>query len=324
MGVGRIHRLLRLIMLLQSGRARSVNVLTAELGVSRRTLFRDLKMLELAGIPYFYNRGVGYRIARSFFLPPVSFTVTETLGLMLLGKTAAARARQPLMGPALSAISKLSTTVPEPMRSACTELMEHVSIDPGPVPYDEANGESGHYALLSRSIDEGRVCRMTYQGPLDAEPFECELHPYLLHYSTRSWYVLGWVDRFGQTRTFKVGRIRHLRETTRRFERKRDFKAEKHLGRAWRLIPEGRVEQVELDFSQKVANNVADVRWHASQAHQFLPDGRLRVRFEFDGLKEIAWWICGYADQVVVRKPKALRKRVRDMLDSAVMQYKTK
>ncbi len=48
MDVSRIHRLLRLITLLQSGRGYTATDLARELEVSRRTVFRDLNVLEMA------------------------------------------------------------------------------------------------------------------------------------------------------------------------------------------------------------------------------------------------------------------------------------
>ena len=75
MEVGKIQRLLWLITLLHSGRARGVDDLMTELHVSRRTLFRDLKMLQAAGIPCYFENPTGYRIAGHFFLPPANLTV---------------------------------------------------------------------------------------------------------------------------------------------------------------------------------------------------------------------------------------------------------
>ena len=82
MNVSRVHRLLRLITMLQSGRSYSAREPADELEVSRRTIFRDLKMLELARIPYYYDvdRG-GYRIGRHFFLPPINLTLSEALAM---------------------------------------------------------------------------------------------------------------------------------------------------------------------------------------------------------------------------------------------------
>ena len=88
MRVSRIYRILRLITILQSGRSYSVDELAAELEVSRRTIFRDLNMLEMAHIPYYFDRERGtYRINNHFFLPPVNLTLDEALAVADLLKS---------------------------------------------------------------------------------------------------------------------------------------------------------------------------------------------------------------------------------------------
>ena len=315
----RIHRLLKLVTLLQNGSCRSAMQLARELNVSRRTLFRDLNMLEQAGIPYYHKPAEGYRIARSFFLPPTSLTVPETLGLMLLAKSAGKRSHWPLKDSAIGAIKKLVATVPDPIRAACNELMNHVSVDLGPQGDDAAG--STHYPTLQRCIDETRACTIQYRSPVDPGPIRCRLHPYVLHFAERSWYVLGWTDMHQDVRVFKLARIESLEPSAIRFAPPEGFRVEHKLGKAWRMIPEGRIYQVELEFTPKVATNVTEVLWHPSQSHRMLPDGRCRVCFEVDGLAEIAWWICGYADQVMVRKPAALKQRVQRMHQAAMQRY---
>lgn len=319
MSTHRIHRLLRLITILQGGGASSVQDLIAKLGVSRRTLFRDLKVLELAGIPCYHEPRVGYRLGRSFFLPPINLSVPETLGLMLLGKEASARSGWPLLPDALAAINKLTATVPEPIRTACAGLMSHVSIDPGATEYDDS--QTRFYTDLERCIDEGRACRFTYKSPVEEDAFTCRLEPYALHFVTRSWYVFGKTDVHKEVRVLKLSRIKDLRVLDSLFVRPKQYTVEKKLGSAWQLIPEGKTYRVELEFSPKVATNVSEVRWHASQSQQVLPNGCCRMSFVVDGLGEIAWWVCGYADQVVVLNPPELRKRVRAMFESALAGY---
>lgn len=319
MGVSRVHRLIRLITLLQGEQAWSATELARQLGVSRRTLFRDLNALELAGVPYYHEPKVGYRIARSYFLPPVQLTVTETLGLMLLTKQALAQRGRPMVDAALSGIVKLLSTVPEPMRSACGELMEPVSVRLNPQVVDES--EAKHHGVLQRCIDEGRVCRMTYQSPVETEAMTLEARPLALHFASRAWYLFAHSDHHGEVRLFKLVRIVALEATDRLFVRSGRFDPSTWIGSAWQLIPEGKEHRVVVEFSAKVATNVTEVRWHASQQHKRLPDGRVRVTFQVDGLNEIAWWLCGYADQVVVLKPPALRQRVGDMLRAAAGRY---
>jgi len=311
MSISRIHRLLQLITLLQSGRARSVDDLLADLDVSRRTLFRDLKALQAAGVPYYYDPAAGYRIARSFFLPPISLTVPEALGLMLMGKMAGSRRDLPLREASLGAVNKFVATIPEPIRTACTDLMSHITVNPGPRSADD--GGNRYYADLQRCVDEGRVCLITYKSPIEPEAFTCRLKPYAMHYATRAWYVLGRTNAHKEVRVFKLARIVSLKQLESRFERPSRFRVESVLGKAWQLIPEGKVYQVEVEFTSKVAMNVSEVLWHSSQKHRILPDGRCRMTFEVDGLNEIAWWLCGYAGQVSVRKPVSLRRLLERM-----------
>lgn len=318
-GVSRVHRLLRLITLLQSGRPRSVSELMEELCVSRRTLFRDLNMLQVAGVPYYHEPGQGYRIRRSFFLPPISLTVPETLGLMVLGKTAAAQRNRPYSGAALSAVYKLLSTVPEPIRTACGEMMDHVSVNMSGAPTGDREQE--HYSTLQQCIDEHRACRVIYHSPVESSPLKLELHPYALHFAARAWYIIGWSIEHEEVRTFKLARLETLEPLPQRFRRPASFDISKKIGNAWQLIPEGKEYDIELKFSAKVGQNVSEVRWHDSQTHELLPDGRCLMRFRVDGLSEIAWWICGYADQVKVCKPAALRRRVREMLQAALANH---
>lgn len=321
MSVSRVHRLLRLITLMQAGRGRTADELAGELGVSRRTLFRDLNLLEAAGVPYFYDAEQGYRISERFFLPPLNLTVPETLGLLLVGQATAAKPAQPYARPALSAIRKLVGSVPEPIRTACLEMMDDVSVDPGPVEAEES--ESTHYATLQRCVDERRACRVLYTSLVEGEgDLETELEPMALHFSTRSWYVLGRTEVHGEeVRVFKLTRFASIEPTDRCFVMPEPYRVEDKLGRAWRLIPEGREYDVTIDFTPKVARNAYEVRWHPTQRHELLDGGGCRMRFRVDGLNEIAWWVCGYADQAEVVAPAELRERVAGMLRAAAGRY---
>ncbi len=86
------------------------------------------------------------------------------------------------------------------------------------------------------------------------------------------------------------------------------------------MIPEGKIYKIELQFTPKVGRNVSDVRWHHTQKHQMLKDGSCIVTFEVDGLNEITWWLLGYGDQVIVRKPAALRKKLIQVYNSALQR----
>jgi predicted DNA-binding transcriptional regulator YafY len=209
--------------------------------------------------------------------------------------------------------------VPEPIRSACLDLMAPVTLSPGPQNHDAA--EARYYTTLQRCIDEGRVCTMNYKSPVEPLPIDCRLEPLGVHFAARAWYVLGRTNLHQEVRIFKLARIRRLTPTDRLFPKPKSFRLPQRFRRAWQLNPEGRMHRIELEFSAKVGTNAAEVRWHESQRQRLLPDGRCLMSFHVDGIREIAWWLCGYADQVVVRRPAALRTLLASMHRSAADLY---
>lgn len=315
----RIQRLLRLITILQSGTKMPANALAESLGVSRRTLFRDLGILEAAGIPYEYDAKLGFRISPNFFLPPVNLKVTEAMGLMILAESANRLTDQPMMAPAIEAVNKLISLLPNSIREVCSELMSNASVRPHSI--SEVNRDQEMFARLHEAIDKRKICKLRYNSIFDGGMIDIELRPVHLHYAVRSWYVVGHSSMHHELRTFKLSRIVELSLTQRIFTKPRSFDPSAYFGKAWGLIPEGKVYEVVLEFSPMVGRNVSEVRWHETQEHELMADGRCIMRFEIDGLREITWWLLGYGDQVRVVKPTALRDRVKKVYTAAIQQY---
>lgn len=315
----RISRLLRLINLLQTRTGWNPNSLAQELGVSTRTLFRDLNVLEASGIPCRSEDGGDYKIHQGYFLPPVSLNASEVLGLMQLTRFIGNHRERPFHAHALSAIYKLITIVPEPLRSTCGQMLSSISIKPDPKL--DTDAESRFFTQLQQAADLGRACRVIYASVNGEGRNTFEIEPYLLHHVNRAWYVLGKTDLHNEVRMLKLVRIQDLQLLTRPFLPPAAYDISDKLGKAWRLMPEGKVHKVELAFTPRVATNVSEVRWHETQSVTWRDDGGCTIKFDIDGLNEIAWWVCGYADQVEVKKPKKLREIVARMHQSAAALY---
>ena len=76
----RIHRLLKVLMLVQGRDGWTPGKLARECGVDERTIYRDLNELEGAGIPIEFDQAAGgYRVAKEVFLPPVHLTPDEAV-----------------------------------------------------------------------------------------------------------------------------------------------------------------------------------------------------------------------------------------------------
>lgn len=309
MNVSRIYRLLRLITLLQSGRSYTAGQLAEELEVSRRTIFRDLNALEMARIPYYYDpEAKSYRINGHFFLPPMNLTLSEALAVMVHAGRMRPSARLPLMASSTTAALKVESSLPAALRRHVGSVADKLSMSMGPVSRHE--GLDAVFDDLARSAGEHRVCTMVYLSFRDRKQLQLTVHPLRLVFLGRAWYVIAHVPRYGEARTFKLARVKTLTVTDETFEPPAGVDVDNHFGQAWSMIPEGKLFDVHIRFSPKMAGNVAEVCWHASQQVQWRDDGSMDFHVRVDGLGEILWWVLGYGWHAEVISPPALRRQV--------------
>lgn len=321
MSVSRVYRLLRLITLLQSGRGRTASELASELEVSRRTVFRDLNMLEMAHIPYYSEPGgAGYRISPHFFLPPINLTLTEALAVLMLAGRLKDPGRLPLLAHAAEAAAKIESSLPQSIRRHVGSVLERLHVRLGPTSRHDGLDETFH--RLAAAVAEHKVCRLVYISFAERGQITTVVYPLRLVFCGRAWYLLAWSRNHRSVRTFKLGRIRRLTVLPRVFERPRNVDLDRYFGAAWSMIPEGKLHEVHLHFAPKVAGNVAEVRWHPSQRVEWNDDGSIEFQVTVDGLGEILWWVLGYGDQVEVRRPGELRRRVAEIAERVARAHR--
>jgi len=316
----RISRVMQILTTLQAGKSYAVGDLSKMLGTGRRTIFRDLKELQAIGVPYRYDAGTGgYTIEPEFFLPPVDLSLQEALSLLLLAHKARNQIQLPFKNSVSLAALKIENNLPAKIRQYCNKALQNISTRPSAqAPFQHSAGLDKTFAQLQQAIVKKRKVNIRYHSLFEGTIIDVELCPYHLLYNNRAWYVLGRSSLHESVRTFKLNRIRDLQTTEKCFMDGENFDVYDYLGRAWSMIPEGRIYNIKLRFLPKVANNVAEVQWHSTQKVIRNGDGSATVEFHVDGLGEITWWILGYGDQVQVLAPKALRKKVLEVAKNMV------
>ena len=308
----RISRVVKILTTLQAGKSYAVSDLSKIFGTSRRTVFRDLKELRAIGVPYHYDAETGgYTIEPEFFLPPIDLNLQEALSLLLLVHRASNQMQLPFKNSALIAALKIENNLPARVRQYCNTALQNVSARPGAQAPTKSLDST--FAQLQKAITKKHKVNIRYNSLFEGEVIELDLHPYHLLYNQRAWYVLGNSSLHKSVRTFKLNRISELKTTEQCFLDGENFDLYDYFGKAWSMIPEGRIYNIKLRFLPKVANNVIEVQWHSTQEVTCNSDGSATVEFRVDGLGEITWWILGYGNQVQVLAPKELLKRVLEI-----------
>src|SRR3954471_5219725 len=112
----RADRLFRLVQLLRRHRLTTAAKLSDELGVSERTVYRDIRDLSLSGVPVRGEAGVGYALEKGFDLPPLMFNEEELEALVLGVRVVASHGDKTLGAAAHSVLSKIEAGLPDRLK----------------------------------------------------------------------------------------------------------------------------------------------------------------------------------------------------------------
>lgn len=208
-------RLLRLLSLLQSRREWSGRELAERLGVTERTLRRDIERLRALDYPVFSATGTfgGYWLASGRNLPPLLLDDQEAIAVATGLVTAAGGSVADVAESATRALAKLEQVLPERLRPRLSAMATSAAAVPGgAVP----RVDPAVLALLASCCRDREVVSFDYDDR-SGEPSARRVEPYHLVTVRGLWYLLAYdPDRAGW-RTFRLDRMRQPACTRRSF-----------------------------------------------------------------------------------------------------------
>ena len=296
----------------------SAKSLADQVGVSKRTIYRDLERMDLdAGLPIWNDKG-RYGLADDAFLPPLALTLHEAMAFFLAARLLT-KATDELDTEIIGVFVKLAQVLPPVL----AEQLHQTADAFADTPVDEEFTRVLRH--LTVALAERRVVEMVYEsGVYDASRPDrrVRLHPYAIEPSanTRALYVIGYDEERQDKRTFKVERIKSTSLTPESFEAPDDSVARQML-EAWDVISDAEPVEVVIRFDPSVAQRVHETRWHASQVEELEDDGSLVWRARVSGVLEIRSWILGWGPDAKVLEPPALRAWVAQQHAAAAARY---
>jgi predicted DNA-binding transcriptional regulator YafY len=213
-----ISRAERLLNLIEEFRRRrrpvSGDDLAQTLGVSIRTLYRDIASLRALGASIEGEPGVGYVLRSGFLLPPVMFTVEEVDALILGSRMVAEKADKHLAEAARKAMARLTAVMPNEL----VDRVEAQSLIVAPSQY--AQHETVDMTLVRRAIHLERKLRIRYKDA-KGKVSERIIWPFLLIYFDGGLLISAWCETRDGIRHFRTDRIASMSELPKRYPRRR-------------------------------------------------------------------------------------------------------
>lgn len=276
-------RALLALELVQGSPGITADRLAGKLGVSERAARRYVGILREAGIPIESVRGPygGYRVGRGLRLPPLMFSATEALGLVMAVLDGHHDAGDPA-DPVGSAVGKLVRALPE----AVAAQAEAVRRTTAPAPdRAAARPDPATTAALVRACAASRAVRIGYRSESGRE-WETDVDPWAIVVRHGRWYLLCRVHRGDARRAYRIDRVRGVAVLDTTFEPPAGLDPvaalEEHLAEGWEFGTEvlieapaakvaerlhttlGRLEPID-DVSCRLVGTTSNPWWYAEQ-----------------------------------------------------------
>ncbi len=316
----RLERALTIVQVIQSGAVTSVAALAEQIGVSRRTIFRDLGLLARVGLSHHFDRDSNrLSLSAPSLALPMSLTNDEIVALLLATRMLTDCPVAPNQRAARSAALKLEALLPAPPPGRSRMASETTMVRMAP------HSDPSLVADLLPLLCEAIMCRTklhaTFKCERQGKALEAILHPYRVAFLRHAWFLLAFDEDLGDLRIIKLGAITHVFRLATRFRPNAAATFNGFLGDAWFMVRGKERFDVKVRFSPAVAAGVEEICWHRTQQTRFRDDGSLLFEVEVEGISEISQWVLGYGDQAEVLEPVELRELVAAHAQGVVHLY---
>jgi len=295
------NRLFQIIYILLHKKTVSARALAEELGVSRRTICRDIDVLSLAGVPVYTERGKGGGIS---LMPG-----------FVLNKSILSEREQSEILSALQGLSKVAAVDNNQVLQKLTAIFNRASTDWLDVDFSSWSTENDFFHSFKNAILERCVAEFDYYNAYGEKTFR-RVEPIQLWFKHRSWYLRAFCLVKQGIRTYKLSRVKNLVITGEHFP-ERDFSAladetaqeqnEMLYVRLKLHIQPEKVFRVFDDFCESTAEKQAD--------------GSYIVAVTWPEDEWLYGFILSFGRHVEVLEPEHIRKIIKDEAEKVSKKY---
>jgi len=299
-------------MILQRGRPVTAGELANRLGVSVRTIFRDIDALSGMGVPVYTEpgRGGGIRLLEGYTSDLTGLSSGEAEALALIASPASVGVRE-LDTPMRTALDKLAAAVPSMHQLRAQHARGRLLFDTKP--WFRSLDASPYLDQLRSCIWKNESIEINYQRST-GEQKSYRVEPYALVVKVDRWYLIGRVGR--EMRVFRVSRLLSLTVTGATFERDPNFDLQK-FWYAWCESFEKNPPvnfPVELELTARGRERLLEIygEWFRQRLDPLGEryKGRKRVTLDFDREDLAMRVLFDLAEEATIVSPQALRKKL--------------
>lgn len=306
--MNRIDRLSAILIQLQSKRVVTAGEIAERFSISLRTVYRDIRALEEAGIPLYGETGIGYSLMDGYRLPPVMFTRDEATAFLTAEKLVSKLADYSLDESYKSAMFKIKSV----LRNAEKDYLEVIdtNIEVLGNPYlPENTGPAIPMQAIIQSIAEKTRLAIDYFANHNQEHTKREIEPVGIFYQHNKWHVIAYCHLRKDYRNFRIDRISAMSLLNKPF-----LKEHPSLKSYLKQVSKKEaLSTIVIRVSKDIMKHFGEQKYYNGFVSQKELKGQVEMTFLTSSLEGFARWYMMFGDFAKIVSPAGLKTRVKDI-----------
>ncbi|MFI5161811.1 MAG: helix-turn-helix transcriptional regulator [Sphingobacteriales bacterium] len=306
--MNRIDRISAILIQLQSRRVVKASDIAERFGMSLRTVYRDIKTLEEAGIPLIGEAGVGYSIMDGYRLPPVMFTREEATAFLTAEKL-----MEKLTDPSSdenykSAMYKIRSV----LRMAEKDFLENID---GHIEVFKSRRSPGvkldlnPLQIILRGIGERTALSIHYFAFHSQKKSERCIEPVGVFYQDSYWHLIAWCRLRQDYRDFRLDRISNISLTGERF-RTQHPNLNEYISKQAR---ERNLQEVVIKVEKRILPYLNEQKYYNGFISEREVDDMMEMTFLTEFIEGFVRWLMMYGDVAEIISPAILKQKVAEI-----------
>ncbi|PXV66772.1 putative DNA-binding transcriptional regulator YafY [Dysgonomonas alginatilytica] len=311
--MNRLERISSILVQLQSRSVITAQQIADRFDISLRTVYRDIRTLEEAGIPIIGNVGIGYSLVDGYKLPPLMFTREEAIAFLTAEKFIEKMSDLQNVQSYKSGMSKIKAVLKYIEKDYLSDVEDNISI----LGKSDTGRElpTAITQCILKSISEQKVMRIIYftnenMSERDVEPIGC-------FYSQINWYMVAFCRLRNDYRSFRIDKISSFALTDEPFSKE-------HLSLP-QYIEKYRLQKDIYEVIIRVKNSdlitINDYKYYHGWLKEEVEGDYTDIHFRIFNLEHFARWYLSFADIANIIKPDILKEKVKDQINSLLNKY---
>jgi len=309
--MNRIDRLAAILIQLQSRRLVKAQDIAEKFSISLRTVYRDVKALEGAGVPVIGEAGEGYRLMEGYKLPPVMFNQDEATALLTASKLVQSKTDAGMSKHYNTALDKIRAILRLSEKDHMEEIDDHIAVMQHPSIVHQPPAEL-HLQPILKAISSSSVIDINYNSLEKNESTKRKVEPVGIYYLGSHWYLIAFCQLRNDYRNFRTDRISQLAITEETISKIHPT-LQSFISK---MSCEREVFKVVIDVETDIVKYLGEQKYYNGFVKEEKLDGQVRMTFLTSSLMGFSRWLMLFGDHAKIIEPAGLNEMVAEIAEN--------